>query len=106
MVDRRRLRPDRTWLAAGARAVVLSAAVFLLSGCGSFFAGLPGIGQPEGTPPRPDVTPDYPHVFRNNSQDQKPPLEDEAKKLEAELAQQRTGAAEEKRRSIQQPDKR
>lgn len=106
MVDRRRSRPDRTWLVAGARAAVLSAALFLLSACGSFFASLPGIGQPEGTPPRPDVTPDFPHVFRNTSQDQKPPPADEAKKLEADLAQQRTGAVEAKRRSIQRPDKR
>ena len=106
MVDCDQLRPGRTLWAAGARAVVLSSAVFLLSACGSFFAGLPGIGQPEGTPPRPEVTPDYPHVFRSSAQDAKKPPEDEAKRLEAELAQQRTGAAAEKRRKIQQPDKR
>jgi len=106
MVDRDRLRPGRTVWAAGARAVVLVSAVVVLSGCGSFFAGLPGIGQPEGTPPRPEVAPEYPHVFRSTAQDAKKPPEDEAKKLEAELARQRTGAVDAKRRSIQQPDKR
>jgi len=79
----------------------------MLSGCGSFFAELPGIGQPAGTPRRPDVTADYPHVFRTKNPDEKPPPDDEAKKLEGELAQARTGAAEDNRRKIQQqPEKR
>ena len=105
MVDRDGPRPGPKLLHAATRATVLCAAGFMLAACGSFFAGLPGIGQPEGTPARPEVTAEYPHVFRTN-QDPRKSSEEEAKKLEAELAQERTGAAEERRRKIQQPDKR
>ena len=106
MVDRWKAVPGPSNARSAAQGAVLLAAAFLLSGCGSFFAGLPGIGQPEGTPPRPDVTAEYPHVFRTKNPDERSPPEGEAKKLEAELAQERTGAAEERRRAIQQPEKR
>jgi hypothetical protein len=106
MVDRKRVRRAMSMAPAATRMTALVTAGFILSGCGAFFADLPGIGQPAGTPARPAVTADYPHVFRTKNPDEKPRPEGEAKKLEAELAQARSGAAEEKRRAIQQPEKR
>jgi hypothetical protein len=87
-----------------APAVVL--ACLLLSGCGGSLGRMPLIGEPAGTPPPPDVRPEYPSVGspRGGSRDGRPMSAAERAKLEAELGAARTGAAEERRKKITEPD--
>lgn len=50
------------------------------------FASLPGIGEPEGTPERPDNPPAFPAVHdMPPPRESKPLTEEERKKLSAEL---------------------
>src|SRR5437868_2115474 len=70
----------------GMRAVAL-AMVLALSGCTSFVADLPVVGEPSHLPARPENPPAFPAVHDlPPPRDSKPLTLDERKKLEAELA--------------------
>jgi hypothetical protein len=98
------LRTQPSSRRSGRRLALLAAAagcLIGLSGCGSMFAALPGIGEAPETPARPATMPPTPSVFRSADQD-KPMSAAERQKMEAELIAARERAAVQRREQISQ----
>jgi hypothetical protein len=85
-------------------ALAFVASTIALAGCGSTIASMPLIGEPDIAQNRPAVQPEYRPVFGKPVEpENKPMTAAERDKLQAELAAEREGAADAKRKKINQP---
>ncbi len=88
-------------LRGAARVLLLATALTCVSACGPTLATLPGIGEPENAPARPEVAPEFPSVFGRSAAEPRKAEDGEAKKVEADLAAAKASMAE-RRRKMQQ----